>query len=368
MAFRVTNSQFTNTFINQVNKTKINLEDTRNRLTSGLDIADPSDDPARAGTVVGLQNTIQRIERHKERIAYATNFLAVQETAMTTANEVMIRLRELATQGVNGTMAPDVRAQIADEVFQLRDQLASLANTKEQGVYIYGGTDDDDPPFVYEGNYFENAGGTGDGSPAASPERGHWLFSPNNVITADAELGHTTTRDVKISDTESVRINTSGNIFEDAISAATQLGRALHGYQTSKVDRDTDGVIDDLESVADVGNTNRQLALSDPSAANYNSELAIQLGQIHEAMTALDLARTNDIETELSSIGARLARVEQTESILENIGINTEQARSEIQDADVVEAASAFANLQTNLEALLATGARISNLSLLDFI
>jgi flagellar hook-associated protein 3 FlgL len=368
MAFRVTNSQFTNTFINQVNQTKTDLEKTRNRLTSGLDIANPSDDPARAGTVVGLQNTIQRIERHKERISYATNFLSVQETAMSTANEVMIRLKELATQGANGTIAPDVRQQIADEVFQLRDQLASLANTKEQGVYIYGGTDDDDPPFVYEANYFEDGTATGDGSPAGSPERGHWLFSVNNVITADTELGHDQTRLVNISDTEKVRVNTSAKVFEDAITAATLLGRSLEGYQTGLVDRDADGEVDDLQSVVDAGNTNRQLALSDPLAVNYDSELAVQLGQISQAMAALDEARSSDIEIELSSLGARLARVEQTESILESIGINTEEARAAIQDTDVVEAASSFANLQTNLEALLATGARISNLSLLDFI
>ncbi|MCB0325303.1 MAG: hypothetical protein KDD69_17090, partial [Bdellovibrionales bacterium] len=68
------------------------------------------------------------------------------------------------------------------------------------------------------------------------------------------------------------------------------------------------------------------------------------------------------------SIGARMNRLDQTKQILDTLKISTEKSRASIQESDPFEAASRFAQLQTGLEALLASGSRINSLSLLNFI
>ncbi|MCB0323360.1 MAG: flagellar hook-associated protein FlgL, partial [Bdellovibrionales bacterium] len=195
MAFRVTNNLTTETFITQILNNRFNLAETQEEISSGYKVLDASDDPGRAGTVVNLISTSQRIDRHLQRITFATNFLEAQENAVQSANNTMMRLQELATQAANGTIAVDVRAQIADEVFQLRDNLAALANSRNQGLYVFGGRDDGGTaPFSFDPAYFNEP------PTAGLPEKGHWVFD-------NASIGKSLTRDVNISDTESIRIN-----------------------------------------------------------------------------------------------------------------------------------------------------------------
>ena len=61
-------------------------------------------------------------------------------------------------------------------------------------------------------------------------------------------------------------------------------------------------------------------------------------------------------------------RQTQVTAVLESLKINTDAARASIQDADPFESASQYANLQSSLQALLASGAQINNLSLLNYL
>jgi len=347
MATRVSTGQYLNGFINQIFDVRHSLEVTRNQISSGKKVNVPSDDPGRSGTIVNLQNLSQRIDRHTERVVTARNYLQTQEQVVSSANDVLIRAEELATQAANGTYTPELRKQIGAEVFQLRNQLVSLANTKSSGVYIYGGLDDGDTPF--------------DPLPAFYP-------TPAVGVNAEANLhyqldsavtfpGQDQTRTVRISDTETIKVNTPASaVFLDAVNALERLGRALDGSRTDLIDADGDGVVDD----------------PDPAGTHldytFPTDYAQQTQDIRDALNSIQSARINNIDTELSSIGARTNRLNQTEEILSTLKENTETSRSSIQDADIFEASSNFANLQTSLEALLSSGSRISNLSLLDYL
>lgn len=351
MTFRVTNIGTTNAFIEQILNTRRDLEESREEISSGYKILDASDDPGRAGTVASLIATSQRIDRHSDRITFATSYLEAQEGAVQSANNVMIRLQELAEQAANDTNTQDVREQIADEVFQLRDALGSIANTKYQDLHVFGGLKDTTEPVTKTENYFSQP------PTADARERVHWDFD-RDPITADYGAARQASRTVKISDNESIRINTPATtIFEDAINAATVLGRALMGYQTvsDTTDADTDG------------NTTEP-AVIQPAQLTLPADIDIQKGEINRAIDALRDARVNSIEVELSSIGARVNRLEQTAEILETLKLNTEKSRAAIQEADPFESATKFSLLQTSLEALLASGSQINNLSLLNFI
>ncbi|HMO16572.1 MAG TPA: flagellar hook-associated protein FlgL [Oligoflexia bacterium] len=344
MSTRVSTGQYIGAFINQLNSTRNDLESVRRQLSSGLKVVNPSDDPGRSGTILNLQSVLQRIQSHQQRVTFATNYIEAQENAVSTANEVLMRVQELGTQAANGTYSVEVRRQIADEVYQLRDQLAGLANTSFQGVYVYGGFNDSSPPFNENATFYPTPLGT-----VYPQARSHFELS--------TALGQNSTRAVQISDTESIRVNTAArDVFLDAINAVERLGRALAGARTDLIDADGDGSIDD----------------PDPAGThlpwNLPDEYDLQSAAIRDALNAIKSARVNNIETELSSIGARVNRLQQTNQILDTLKLNAEKSRSSIQDADIFEASTQFANLQSSLEALLASGARITSLSLLDFI
>jgi flagellar hook-associated protein 3 FlgL len=344
MSTRVSTNQYIGTFISQINTTKSNLEMIRNQISSGLKVATPSDDAGRSSTILDLQSLFQRIEAHQKRVVLATNYIEVQENAVSNANEVLMRVQELATQAANGSVTHEVRRQIADEVYQLRDQLVSFANTKYQGGYIYGGFNDSAQPFQFNDAFYP------------TPAAGEYPAANGRFILQSGP-GQNSSRNVQISDNESIRItSTAQDVFLNAINAVELLGRSLAGVRTDLIDTTGDGNPDS----PDPGGTHLPWDLPD--------EYELQSAAIRDALDRIRSARVNDIERELSNVGARINRLQQTNQILDTLKINTDISRSNIQDVDIFEVSSQFANLQTSLEALLASGAQISRLSLLDYI
>ncbi len=341
---RVSSNQYVGSFISQINQNKSQLEEVRRQISSGLKIARPSDDAGRSATVLNLQSVAQRIEEHQRRIALATNYIEMQENAVSNANEVLMRVQELATQAANGTISHDVRRQLADEVYQLRDQLVSFANTKYQGNYIYGGLNDSVEPFQLNATFYPTPG------PGVYPEaNGHFVLQNGP--------GQNSTKNVQISDTENIRFtSTAQDVFLNALNAVEFLGRALTGVRTDLIDTDGDAIPDSPDPMG----THLPWNLPD--------EYELQTQAIRQSIDMIRSARVNNIETELSNIGARVNRLEQTNQILDTLKLNTELSRSSVQDIDIFEVSSRFSNLQTSLEALLASGAQISRLSLLDYI
>lgn len=333
MATRVTNLDTTRILIQQIFDRRISLEKVRESIASGIKVPFASEDPGKSGTILSLQATINRVERHKERIGFATSFLEHQESTLDSADNLLVRARELATQGANGSLSFQDRALVADEVFQLRDQLVALANTKFQGRYVYGGASDDQPPFIST-PYLQAPLNT--------------ALAANNRYYFNQLPGSDDTRNISITDDNTIRINTPGDqVFEDAIAGMDRLGRALAGYRTSL----TGGLPD--------GNG---------TAYTLPADYAEQTHDILAAMDSLEDARVNDIIQERSDVGARVSRLEQVTEILDNLKASTETSRSVLQDADLFEASAKFSNLETSLQALLASGAQINNLSLLNYL
>lgn len=334
MTYRIATQRMTETFINQIFIQQRAAEAAREQVATGRKVNLPADDPARAGSISNLQAAIQRMERHQERIAFATNFLEIQETTLESAENVLIRAQELAAQGANETYSEQERSQMGDEVLQLRDQLVSLANTQYQGAYIYSGAADDEPAFdLAVPGYLD---------PATGGLSERYVFS-----TAD---GATETREVKINDTDSVQINTSGkDVFENAIAGLERLARALKGYSTT---------LDAGTGLPDGGGV----------AYTFPDDFEEQTADIRAAMDAIEAARVDELDVELSSVGSRMNRLVQASETLDSVKINAESARATMQDADLVKAISDITNLETGLQALMSSGVRISSLSLLDYL
>ncbi len=331
---RTANLQVTRAFIASFQNQQLSLEASREQITTGRKVNDPSDDSGRSGTIAALQETLRRLELYKDRMNIADNLLAQQEGIMNSAEQILVRARELATQGANETLGVDQRATLATEVFELRDAFVTLANTRLQGRYIYGGADDDDPPF--DATTYTNPADPND------PASVRYIF--------DNEAGTALTRSVQVNDSSAVRVTTSGDdVFTNGIIALERLGRALSGYRTTP---------EDLSGPPDGGGV--------PFV--FPTEFEEQTADILEALDLVEAARANDLAIEKASIGSRGARIEEARSINDTMLLNVEQSRSTYQDVDIVEAVSDFQTLQVSLEATLATGATINRLSLLDFL
>ncbi|MBL4909196.1 MAG: hypothetical protein JKX78_04080 [Alteromonadaceae bacterium] len=123
----------------QLQKSQQSLFDASAKLTSGKRINSAKDDPA--GLAIATLMTSQ-VRENNQAIRNANDgisFSQVADGALSGANDVLQRIRELAVQAGNGTLNDSNRATIQDEITQLSSQLNDIGkNTKFNGISVFG--------------------------------------------------------------------------------------------------------------------------------------------------------------------------------------------------------------------------------------
>lgn len=326
---RITEAQTARNALADIYRNRSDVDRYSQEVSSGIKVRFPGDSNA-AGTISLMRDSLLRLEGYGNRVANVKSSLTFQDDVLSQAGDILIRAKEIAAQATNETNGTTARAHIAEEVFQIRNHLVTLANSKFQGKYIFGGADDDDPPFD-EATYT---------NPGAGEASRRFVY--------DAEAGTDVTRTVNLTDDVSVTINTPGNtIFADALFALERLGRSLAGYRTDP----------------DVGTPD-----GTGTAYTFPDDYHEQTDDIAIALDLIETARNQDILPQRVSLGGKLRRIETAESLIDLTKINSEEVLSRLQNADPVESASALAQAQTVLQASFTATSRILQLSILDYL
>jgi flagellar hook-associated protein 3 FlgL len=136
---RVTDSRSYDVAIATIQANVEAMNRAQQQVSSGRRIARPADDPTGAASVTRLRAAMSDIDSFTRGIADARTWLGVQDTALQSASRLLGRAKELSTQAVNGAQNASSRDAIAVELEGIRSQLASLANTTQQGQSVFGG-------------------------------------------------------------------------------------------------------------------------------------------------------------------------------------------------------------------------------------
>jgi flagellar hook-associated protein 3 FlgL len=121
----------------------------------------PSDSPDKASLVTRLESELARQTSYQDTLKSVNTRLQSEETALTNTSDVLTRMKELAVQASNDTLAPADRQSIALEISALKDQVLSMANTQDtNGNYLFSGSRVGQPAFgkdatgqvVYQGD------------------------------------------------------------------------------------------------------------------------------------------------------------------------------------------------------------------------
>jgi flagellar hook-associated protein 3 FlgL len=124
------------------------LEANQNALTrlqqevsSGKVITRPSDDPAGTVSALQLRGEISRQDQWARNANDGVGWLGTLDTALTSANSTLRRVRDLVVQGLSsGTNSTQSLQALATEVSSLKDTLIADANTNYLGRPVFGGT------------------------------------------------------------------------------------------------------------------------------------------------------------------------------------------------------------------------------------
>jgi flagellar hook-associated protein 3 FlgL len=123
---------------------------TQEQISTGKRILTAADDPVAATRIQQLNRNIASIDQFSRNIAVAENNLALEETSLSGATNLLQRMQELAVQAGNtAVLSPSEYASLADEVNIRLEELVGIANTQNSnGDYIFAGFKSDNQPFT----------------------------------------------------------------------------------------------------------------------------------------------------------------------------------------------------------------------------
>lgn len=384
---------------------------TQEQISSGRKILTPSDDPIASTRIQQLQDELAQNDQFQNNIRAIELRLSAQEVQISSAENTLIRLRELTVQAGNGALSVQDRRAIAAEVEVIQDEMMSIANAKDgTGKYIFAGFQTGDAPYEkfadgtihYVGDegqrslkisattsmsmttsardVFTDVPGLNNSFAVLANQNN--LADPPAIIEAEGIINQAsfdasfaaypddydiifndppTTYDVvRRSDgfvdtagqgfTSGAQVVINGRQFSITGSPAAGDRFVVESRKNESVFETTEKLLEGLREIGDSGPDSLELsALVGRSLESYDNSLDKMLQ-----------ART--------SIGARLNVAENTLNIHQDVELINQKILSDVRDVDYEEAISQLSYQTFVLEAAQQSFARIANLSLFNFL
>ena len=150
---RITNGMMVTNMLRDITRNQERMDALNRNLSTGKKFLKPSDDPLGVSKSLRLNTDISKMSQFKRNVEDSQSWLGTTETASDNMIDILQKVRELTVQGANGTNSSTERGAIATEVEQLKDQLIHIGNTSYAGSYIFSGYKTDKPLLKEDGTY-----------------------------------------------------------------------------------------------------------------------------------------------------------------------------------------------------------------------
>lgn len=295
-----------NTYLN-LQRSANRLQTLQEQLSSGKRINRFSDDPNDARKTLFLHSELKRIEQFSTNVQEAKDALTFSSAVFNDIADILSQIKDLTLEASDGSITQQERSSIAVEVNELLESLLASSNSTRLGKYMFSGTETDTQPF-------------------------------EAVRSADG----------KITD-----VQYKGN--RDAIKY--QIGPGIN----TQVNRTGDEIFLDNNIFSNL------IELRDTLENKNNLPQGEQMQAISNQIGLIDNMYTN-ILSESAALGGKTNRLELTENRLKDAQLAVETLRSGFEDADITEVVLKLKQEENIFQAALASGARVIQPSLLDFL
>jgi flagellar hook-associated protein 3 FlgL len=292
----------------QMSNVQSQLTQSQAQLAQGKQIINASDAPNQAATIQRLKSILNKQDSYQSSLNTIKARLQGEDSTLQNVSDLLVRAKEVAVQGANDTLNAGDRKALATEMQALRDQMLSLANTKDSnGNYLFAGSRVKQPAFAETAN----------GSPAY--------------------MGDQTRMNVRVGDQRSIPINRTGT------DAFVPVARIDSDGKTNGV-----GFFQVMDNLITGLNTSK------------GPDIRRGVGELDDLMQGLSMARAN--------IGTNLNVVDQQSSVIEDTTLNLKTTLSSIEDLDYASAITKMNQQMMSLEAAQASFAKVSQLNLFNYI
>ena len=122
---------------NSLSSAQNNLAQSVQRLSSGLRINSAKDDAAGLSISQNMQSQINGTNQSIRNLSDATNLLQVADSSLSTVQDMLLRLKQLATQGYDGSLSTSQKLNIVQEMKDLNTEInATASRTAFNGINL----------------------------------------------------------------------------------------------------------------------------------------------------------------------------------------------------------------------------------------
>jgi len=400
MSDRIASSSLTRLTVRDLASRREAIAAAQEQVASGKRINRPSDDPAAAARLVGIDASLTRLAQFERNAGSAESSLAMQETVLASVVDSVQRIRELTVQANNGTNGAGERDAIAQEIGTRLDGLYDLANTRNSnGDALFAGSRASVTPFTpgsptrYDGDDTARRVAIGLDREVIAAEPGSDVFmrlkDGNGRFRVAADAANSGTGTVQpgavtdesafdgarfritftaadrydISDADTGSVLQSGVAFESG--SAIELG----GMTTSIDGAPSSGdafLIEPAEQrdlFATVSELVDTLGVSGDDAAARTERHQ----SMNSMLASLDLA-LDHLGGHRARAGARLQSVDASRSESAAVTLQLEATAASMEDADMVDVITRLERESQSLELLQKSYARFASISILDYL
>ena len=306
---RITQAGLFNNVTQKMNQTQVALAKTQEQISTGKRVLKPSDDPTTATAVMNLNTKMAQNERYGSNLDRANSLLSAQDSTLTSVTGALDRIKALLLRAANDTYNDQDRLAVAVEIESVTEYLRQTANTQSSdGSYIFSGYVQGQEPF----------------------QQG-----------SDGKVSYFGSTDVQ-----------KVEIAEQSMMAVGLPGSDVFGTQVLPPDSDGNARSGDLFG---------QLANTITALKNNDAEtLRATLGDLNTFH--------DNITIQHAKVGARMNRIDMQKEWNENLDGDYKIMKSQLEDLDYVEAVTRLKNQSVALQAGQQSFAKISQLSLFDYI
>ena len=146
---RISTSMIFDKGVSAINNQTSTLLHTQQQIASNTRILKPSDDPVAAARALEVTQARSVVTQFNTNVSNAQSALGLEESQLSSTNDLLTRVRELAVQAGNASLSASDRKSIATEMRARFDELLGVANaTDSNGEYLFAGYMGSTKPFA----------------------------------------------------------------------------------------------------------------------------------------------------------------------------------------------------------------------------
>lgn len=375
----------------------------QNQLSSGKRFLSAQDDPVAAAQVLLNSQSLAINSQYADNQANATDQLALEEDRLQSIVESVQYIMEQVVAGGNASYSDSQREFIAQNLQSQFDFLLGMANsTDASGYYLFSGYQGNTQPFQqlangsvqYVGDDGQRLLQVGASRQIAVSDSGRDIFDSirdgNGTFSLAAASANTGTGIIGsgsvlnpttwTGDNYQVQFTSATNYTVTDTTTSTVIGS--YAYASDTEITAIPGISFSIEGTPATGDTftvspstnqsvfatlqNLISAFSTNISGNATAGASVR-NTINAEMENLDRVLEN-VSTVQASIGSRRSELSSLSNVSEALELQYKERLSNLQDIDYAEVISAFAQQQMQLEAAQSSFAKISGLSLFNYL